>query len=235
MTRNLEQKSVDYVVSAAKGIFGAMPVFGPALAEIISEIVPNQRIERIVEVLKELDRRLTIAEKSSFSSNKYALSIFEDGMYQAARSLSEERNRYIAMFLKGCSSLEEDSFNIKKKLFYILEELTDLDIKILLGMEHRTGNYNLIVTPSPVTYGEYESFNATQKYEYDSAKEAWNLHLSTLLRHGLIEPQYEKFDIREPYAHLDENTGMPRIVDYTVSNLGSVFIRSIGHETWKLR
>ncbi|NVK54745.1 MAG: hypothetical protein HWE26_03960 [Alteromonadaceae bacterium] len=235
MTKDLEQKKIDYAVSAAKGIIGAIPAIGPIFAEIIGEIVPNQRVDRIVAVLTELDKRLTATEKASLTSNKYALSLFEDGMYQAARSLSEERNKYIAIFLKGCASLEEDKFSIKKKLFFILEDLTDLDIEILLGMEHRSGHIRYKLTPRSVTYGEYNRLDELQKFEYDSAKEAWDLHLSTLQRHGLIEPEYEQLDEREPNRHLDEKTGMPRIIDYNVTSLGKVFIRSIGHEIWKLR
>ena len=235
MTKDLEQKKIDYAVSAAKGIVGAIPAVGPIFAEIIGEIVPNQRVDRIVSVLAELDKRLTAVEKASFTSNKYALSLFEDGMYQAARSLSEERNKYIAIFLKGCASLEKDKFSIKKKLFYILEDLTDLDIEILVGIEHHSGDIKYKLTQRFLSYGDYNRLDEAQKFEYDLAKEAWELHLSTLQRHGLIEPEYDKFDEREPNRHLDEKTGMPKIINYNVTGLGKVFIRSIGHEIWKLR
>ena len=102
MNTDLETNRTDYAVSVARGVLGAVPAVGAIFSEIISEIVPNERIDRIVAVLVELDKRLTETEKRHFASNEYALNLFEDGMLQAACSLSEKRNGYIAIFLKKC-------------------------------------------------------------------------------------------------------------------------------------
>lgn len=236
MSKELKANKTDRVVSVAKSVVGAIPAVGPMLSEIICEIVPNQRIDRIVAVLLELDKRLTKAEKQHFSSNSYAINLFEDGMIQAARSLSEKRNTYIAVFLKNCGDVNAEGYEIKKKLFYILEELTDLDIEILISMEHgKSQQHEHRLMPKFVSVAQYDRFSDYEKYEHDSSKEAWELHLSTLRRHGLIEPEYDKYDPSDPTRHLDEETGLPRIMWYRVTGLGKVFIRSIGEEIWKLR
>lgn len=236
MSKELTANRTDRMVSIAKGIVGVVPAVGPLLSEIVCEIVPNQRIDRIVAVLLELDKRLTEAEKQHFSSNCYAINLFEDGMLQAARSLSEKRNKYIAVFLKNCGGVDTEGYEIKKKLFYILEDLTDLDIEILMSMEHgKSGRYEQTFRPKFVSSAQYDRFSDQEKYEYDASKEAWELHISALRRHGLIEPEYDKYDPSAPTRHLDEKTGLPRIIWFKVTGLGKVFIRSIGEEIWTLR
>jgi hypothetical protein len=236
MSTDLNTTKIDYAVSIARGVVGAVPAVGAIFSEIISEIVPNQRIDRIVAVLIELDKRLTEAEKRHFASNEYALNLFEDGMLQAARSLSERRNRYIAVFLKKCGEVNAAEYNVKKKLFYILEELTDLDIEILLSMEHgNSRNHEHDLRPDFVSDAQYRRFSDEEKFKYDSREETWGLHLSLLKRHGLIEPEYDKYDQTDPTRHLDEKTGLPNILRYRVTGLGKVFIRSIGEGEWKMR
>ena len=105
--KELDNLRVDSVVSLEKGIVGAIPLGGPLFAEIIGMTIPNQRVDRIVAVLKILDERLSSFEKEQLRSNKYALDLFEDGMQQAARSLTEERNKYIAIFIQQCSGVEK--------------------------------------------------------------------------------------------------------------------------------
>jgi hypothetical protein len=142
---------------------------------------------------------------------------------------------YIAVFLKNCGDVNAEGFEIKKKLFYILEELTDIDIEILISMEHgKSGGHEHSLRHKFVSVAQYEKFNDNEKYEYDSRKEAWNLHLSILRRHRLIEPEYDKYHPSDPIRHLDEKTGLPRIIRYRVTGLGKVFIRSIGEGIWKL-
>ena len=44
----LKNNSADYVASAAKSALGAVPFAGSLLSEIAGNIIPNQRIDRIV-------------------------------------------------------------------------------------------------------------------------------------------------------------------------------------------
>lgn len=226
---NIEQDRVDSAVSIAKGIVGALPVVGGLFAEIIGMTIPNQRIDRIVGVLNELQRRISEVEIEQIKSNKYALDLFEDGIIQAARSLTELRNRYIAIFIKNCISVESETYGTKKKLFYILQDLTDLDIEILLSIEHwkDRGMRHKIQTEF-LSYSEYNSLSKEEQFEYDTRREAWGLHMATLERHGLISAEIEKPGMEYDPRSIDRKTGLPKITGYKITNLGKLILQSIG-------
>lgn len=229
--KTLDHNRVDSAISLAKSIVGALPYGGALFGEIIGMTIPNQRLDRVVAVLKVLDERLSSIERAHLKTNKYALDLFEDGIQQAARALTAERNKYIATFVRLCTEVDERAYGVKKKLFYILQELTDLDIDILISLENGSAStieYKLC--PKNLTYGEYKKLSDQQKYEYNSRKESWSLHIATLKRHGLIAPEREKPDIDGTNYHIDEDTGLPKIMWYNVTSLGRVFLQSIGEK-----
>ncbi len=159
---------------------------------------------------------------------EYALDLFEDGVTQASRALSEERNRNIAVFLKKAIDVNEDFYGTKKKLLYILQELTDKDIEILhvisvRGYQRAESDHY----PGHLTKGAYKRLSEEGKYEYNSKQVSWGVHIATLERLGLLSVKRQKpYEDRAP-DHIDNETGLPKVVGYRLSNLGEVFLFSI--------
>lgn len=58
--KTLERNKADFAASTAKSIFGAAPFVGTALSELVSNLIPNQRIERLTKFVAELDARLSL-------------------------------------------------------------------------------------------------------------------------------------------------------------------------------
>lgn len=224
----LQSSRVDTAVSLAKGILGAIPVGGSFFAEIIGLTIPNQRLDRVTGLMIELDRRLENLERQQLKNNKYALDLFEDGVIQASRALSEQRNRYIAIFIKRSIGADEDSYGIRKKLLHILQELSDRDIEILQKIA-ATGYQTVerAYYPGHLTVKQYEKLSKNEKYEFDARQVSWSAHVSTLERLGLLEAEREKPVGDTAFRHIDEDTGLPRIVGYSLSKLGNVFLQSI--------
>jgi len=223
LNNNLKDKSV----SLAKGIAGAIPIAGAIVSEIISTTIPNQRIDRITTFIKLLEEKINETEKTLLLNNKYTLDIFEDGLFLAARSLSEQRNHYIVNFLCNELNLTENEYHAKKKLFQILSDLTELDIDILMaiddqGIEHAKH----VLTPHPVTIGSYNNMSDSEKYDYDLAKDTFSAYVATLERFGLIAPERRLFD-PDTIDNIDEDTALPEIIGYRITDLGYIFIKSI--------
>ena len=110
----MEQKnrSVDLRVRLYKGIIGVFPVIGPLAAEVVDTLIPNQRLDRIEDFLQKLDEKINELELSSIESSFRApefIDLFEDGMYQAARSLSDKKKEYIACILKNSLTITQNS------------------------------------------------------------------------------------------------------------------------------
>jgi hypothetical protein len=225
----LQNKRVDTAVAATKGVLGAVPFAGGALAEIIGSVVPNQRLERITDFLIELDKRLKKFEIEKLNDNKFALDLFEDGMYQAVRALSNERNKYLANFLKQTIDVDAESYSTKKKLLSILQELTDKDIAILVSISKRwyqatAREYGV----SGLTNGAFNILSDTEQSEYKHQQVGFGLHIATLNRLNLVYIKEKEIDPEWGNSHVDHNTGLPEVDDCNLTRIGELLLSNIG-------
>ena len=53
---------IDIAVAIGKGVVGAAPLVGPLIAEVLSVLIPNQRIDRITRLIKKLDEKVAALE-----------------------------------------------------------------------------------------------------------------------------------------------------------------------------
>ena len=120
----------DRVVSWASRIAGMAPGVGPIISELITQLIPEQRLERIEGYIKRIDERLTEVEREKLVQPR-KIDLFEDGAFQAIRSLSEERMDYIAEAVaKGLSGEKREEIAAKRML-KLLHELDDDQIILL--------------------------------------------------------------------------------------------------------
>lgn len=228
---SLDISKVDIGAAVAKSIAGAIPFAGPAVSELLSNVIPNQRIDRIANFVVELEQRISKSEQEALNGNKYFVDLFEDAIVQATRSLTEERNKYIAVFLSNNKSISEFDFSINKKILHVLEELTDKDIEILKSFRDvwYSRTYQKYCIPRE-TIGTVKSFTEEERYRYDLAIASWGAHLNTLERLKLIQAKHkmppDDPDVSQDY--LDEETGIAEIDEYHISDLGKVLLTSIG-------
>lgn len=64
----LNQQTTDYVTLAVKGALGAVPFAGSLLAEIAGNIIPNQRVDRLVKFARTLDDELSKLQRDYVKS-----------------------------------------------------------------------------------------------------------------------------------------------------------------------
>jgi|GEM_PF-575740 len=133
----LETNSRDRLVSVAKAAAGALPFIGTLVGEALDTVVPNLRFERVVSYLKNLEQMVTRLDEriSSFEKNlgtEEGLDIFEEGIVQASRAVSEERKERLARLVAKSLSAEEVKYAETKKLLNLYRELTDPEIVWLI-------------------------------------------------------------------------------------------------------
>ena len=51
----LENNKTDLIISFSKSIVGVVPIAGPLLSELVGQVIPNQRIDRLTKYIKILD------------------------------------------------------------------------------------------------------------------------------------------------------------------------------------
>lgn len=75
----------DVIVSLAKGVIGAAPFVGSLAAEVIENIIPNQRIDRIASFLEILDKKVAKLDHGRIKAkfmNPGFIDLLEDGFFR---------------------------------------------------------------------------------------------------------------------------------------------------------
>ena len=231
--KSLSTQTADYVASAAKAALGAVPFAGSLLAEIAGTIIPNQRIERIVRFAEQLESRLSGIEQEfvrSQLSNENFTDLMEEGLRQAARSVSQERREYIASLIASSLSSQDISYLESKHLLKVLGELNDVEI-IRLGSylynTHDGGKeywekHKEVLTPVAARIG-------SPREEHDKAtlQASFDEHLTRL---GLLQARYS-VDSRTKQPEFDSHTGAQKIRYHELTSFGHLLLRQVGIAT----
>lgn len=225
----LNSSSSDYVVSAAKGVLGAVPFVGSLLSEIAGTIIPNQRVDRIVKFAHELDERISEIEKNKILANlnnEEFTDLLEETLRQSARSTSDNRRAYLAEIIVNGIKSEDITFAESKELTKLLGELSDIEIIWLrfyqnanIGgdEEFRNANKHILERVTPLINGPREVVDKA------SIQNRYRKHLIDL---GLVVPHISKG--RDGKPEFDAFTGDFKINYHQISPLGDLLLRWIG-------
>jgi hypothetical protein len=224
-----QNQSGDYVVIAAKCALGAIPVFGSLLAELAGNYIPNQRIDRITKFALLLEKRLDEVERNVFADRiktPAGADLLEEGMRQAASSLSDDRREYIANLIANGISSTDIGDHESKHLLRLLGELSDVEIIWLRFYADRgfTGDQGFREKHAAVLDVQRPHMQSPQSvHDKDALANSYKLHLARL---GLLQEQYA----------VDQKTKLPKtdysgrleVKGYGITSLGRLLLRSIG-------
>jgi len=222
---------IDMLVSAAKSFVGVVPYAGSLLSELVGNLIPNQRIDRLSKYLIELDKRLSQFEGEYIKAelkNEECVDLFEESFRQASRALSDDRRIYIASVIENGLSNEHISYLETKFLLQLLESLNDAEVIWLryylepsLGpadTEFREKHQN-ILNPISATLGSDQD-----EIDKEAIQDSYAEHLERL---GLIRPHYQ-MDSKTGIPRFDSFSGKPSVSYYDLTNLGQLLLRFIG-------
>jgi hypothetical protein len=122
----------DHAAATARALVSWVPFVGGALAEIVTQIVPNQRIDRLEKYLVFLQEEIANQKVSEDRLKQPEnVDLIEDGAYLAVRALSDQRKRYIARCVAEGIALAEIEHIREKRILSLLDQLDDEEILIL--------------------------------------------------------------------------------------------------------
>src|SRR5580693_7992248 len=192
--RSLGLSKADYATSILKAGFGSIPFAGPILTELVNDFIPGQRTDRLVAFVRELDARLTELTKEKFAAHSRTpagADLIEEGLWMAARALTDERRKAIANLLVRSLTAEELQYAQSKKLLQLLNELQDPEIVMLRYFylleegDHRASDFydlhEAILEPDMSAIGSSE--------EEGDRGALYEAHKSTFRRLGLTQPR----------------------------------------------
>jgi hypothetical protein len=227
--KELEQNKIDIISSTAKSILGAVPFVGPLLVELVDNLIPNQRIDRLSKYVVELDKKLSdlpIDKLKNLLKNEECIDLFEEGFIQASKSLTDQRRTQIASVVRN--GLDENSitYSESKYVLKLLQELNEQEIIWLrfylvptIGgdKEYRNKHKN-ILDPIHATLGADEKTIEKAALQY-SYKE----HLERI---GLIRSHY-RIDKNTGIPEFDKFTGKPSVSYRDLTALGRLLLKQI--------
>lgn len=225
---NLGQNKRDRITSALRGGVGAVPVVGSLIAELITNLVPNQRTDRIVSFLGALNKRIELLDREvveARAKSEEFVDLFEDGTIQAARSLSGERRGQIASFLANALTDEDLEHAQHKRLLQLLGELNDTEIVILKSYQIGVEERDQFVRRHLETVVGPRAHMGSGAAEADKAAvhKSYRKHLVDL---GLLKQRFKR-PRKGELPEFDEDTGMMKAQSHRITRLGDLLVRHI--------
>lgn len=227
---NIDQSKTDIAIAVSRGVLSQLPYAGPILAEIVGAIIPNQRMDRLVQFAKLLDEKLGELDREMVEQKMLTeefVDLFEDGAFQAARALTNERRERIACLLKNSLASEELDHVQEKQLLSILGELNDAELVILgyygtdkvgsQASEYWERHQEVLLPPL------IETGMTDEEADRAVVQETYRDHLRRL---GLVRATYKKPKKGE-LPEWDLKTGMIKAGSDRITPLGRLLLRYI--------
>ncbi|MCT4365278.1 MAG: hypothetical protein N3Z29_10265 [Synechococcaceae cyanobacterium MAG-AL1] len=218
----------DLAVALTKGVLAAIPFVGGLAAEVVSTLIPNQRVDRISALLTSLASKVSAMEQERVKARFHEpgfVDLLEDGMYQASRALSEERMENISSLLKNGLS-DDDVESIRyKTLMSLLGELNDAEVIILRGHaklfardEEFHEQHKDVLHPESAHLGSDQ-----QQLDRNALDQEYRNHL---VRLGLLKNRFAR-PRRGELPEFDEKTGLMKASGREITTLGRLLLRRL--------
>ena len=227
---DLDSRLVDHLAALARSTVGPVPIFGPLLAEVITVTIPNQRIDRVAKFSVELESRLREVEKCLLESklkDDDFTDLIEEGVRQAARSLSDERRSYIATLIANGLTSDDIDCSESKHLLRILDEINDIEVVWLRSYSEPaiSGDEAFRETHEDVLKPIVATFGASQEIlNKETLQTSYKEHLCQL---GLLERRH-RIDRKTGLPEFDSVTGSMKQWGYQITSLGRLLLDEIG-------
>jgi hypothetical protein len=225
---SLELQTNDYVAAAVKSLVGAVPFAGSLLTEIAGTIIPNQRFDRVVKFAAQLESKLAALEQEFVRSqltNENFTDLMEEGLRQAARSLSDERRGHIATLIAKSLDPEGISYAESRHLLRVLGEVNDIEIIRLASHQYDTygsgqaywEKHRAILEPIDKVIGSGQDV-----FDRATLQSSYDVHLQQL---GLLNPRYN-VEHRTKQVQVGSD-GDLEVRSYSLSPFGDLLLRQL--------
>ncbi|MCR6736593.1 MAG: hypothetical protein NVV83_22030 [Afipia sp.] len=215
----------DRFAALLRSATGVVPFIGAAIAEVVTELVPNQRADRIEKYLLYLVdeiEALKLKAPSEQLKTPESIDLIEDGAYQAARALSDERKRYIAHAVAQGIAAEDREKLSEKRILGLIGELDDEEMLILdaFGTDdipQQGLKFKQLIPPAATINAPREVIDRAALYKAALVK---------LERLSLVDNRV-KLDNKTKLPEFDTFTGEPK-GRRQISSLGRLVLRRAG-------
>lgn len=225
-----ENNGADISAMALKGVAGIIPVFGGFVGEIVGNLIPDQRIDRIAEYVELLNAKFEnlpggLIEK--LRNNELFIDLIEESFIKTSRAITKERRLYIVNIVEHGMSDEEADINNSKYLLSLLSDLNDSEVIWLRYYHERTitdkQNFQL---QHPNILGRVQPVigDSIDKKRLAAIQESYTEHLERL---SLVE-RHIRMDSKMGVPKYDTFTNKPEVSYTEATLLGRMLLEYIG-------
>ncbi len=208
---SLEENSEDGRARLYRAISGVIPG-GSFIIEYMIDRIPDQRMERLIKFIEELDQRLAKLESREFLSNPEYKMLAENSLIESSRPISDKRIAWLASITVPIQSPTSLEIEFRRKAVDILLTLSDRDVEYLLSFKDFAGQikYERERRVSHlITYGAFEKMSSNEIFSKYLENENLNIQRNVLLGKGLI-------GYNEPMSKDIQLTPLGKLFTYTI-------------------
>ena len=226
MPDELDNNWSDRAALVTKIAASLVPMVGGPLAELVTEVVPRLRQDRIVEYLRQLAARIETLEKEKVErilADVEKIDLLESGGYLAARATRSDRISKIAEIVFRGLDAEQTNLIRRKRLLGLFGAIDDDELLLLNAYGQSYGApgsnaWDAIDRPLPAHFGSsMEDIDNVKLYE---------LGEQNLLRLGLLQHKFDNVKKGE-YPPFDTRSGGFKSRT-EISHLGRLLLKEAG-------
>ena len=225
----VDEKKSDLPAALARGTLGAIPIVGPLVAEVVGNFLPNRRLERIEGLLLRLSDKVRDLDeqrlREKFEEPEF-VDLFEDGVFQATRALSDERVEYIASLLESGITSDREKFLENKTLLQLLGELNDVEVILLRSYARNPQDDEEFRTKHADTLAPKRAYIGAPREELDEYTMRGS-YLTHMTRLGLLRPHIFPRPKKGELPEFDYQTGMIKSSSHEITPLGRLLLARI--------
>lgn len=225
----LGDTNVDKAVSIIRGTVGVIPLIGPMLTELITNVIPNQRAERLEEYVLQLSTKVEELDQKSVGDNlkdPASIDIFEEGAFQSIRALSPERREQIAAVVAHGISGEEKERLEAKRILSLLRQIDDDQIITLTSYLNRNAHDDSFHNKHSTVLDPVWAHLGSDRNELDRQVMS-RLARTGLVTLGLLRLRFKVPKKNEP-PEFDKDTGQLKGSGHELTPLGRLLLSRIG-------
>ena len=234
-SKELDTNNTDIIVSALKGLLGAIPYAGSLAGEIFGNIIPKQRLDRFAAYIKELSSRIATLEENDLrwieklkhsSSNLliYELSI----KYSLETNSQILHNSFASVVFKAVEKNEKNTV-INEKILRTISELTEEEIIWLIWFsepsvlfyetEFQT-RFKKILSPHSRSSG-----NSEEDRIHNALQDQYILNL-----HGKGLLYRKSVNVKNQTVSLSSGDKPPELKDFSITPYGDMIVDALYNE-----
>ena len=224
---SLDNNSIDRSVALGKGLAALVPAVGGLIGEAVGQMIPAQRLDRVIDFLRKLDAKLGVLDDALKRERVIRdLDLLEAAVLHATRATSDERRERIACLVANSLTAQQVDLLREKKLLDLVSELNDAELLTLRS-------YGLGHGPEAMAFYDKHQAVLQVKSAYlgggSELVDGEAIHYAyreQLARLHLIKPNF-RAPRKGELPDLDPNTGMLKSSENEITWLGRMVLNSI--------